>query len=469
MALLTTEDIIKATGGRLLSDHSEVKTFRGVSIDSRTISEGEIFFALRGPRFDGHDFISDVVSKGVGGIVVDTEKKFQVSGFKFQVIIVQDTLKALQDLAHFLRVRRNISVIAITGSNGKTTTKEMTHAILSRRFKVNKNEKNLNNHIGLPLSLTKINPDDEVFVLELGMNAKGEIRRLCEIAQPTHGVITNIGSAHIGELGGFDAIRGAKLEILPGLSVVALNADDSFLMEGYEAIIRQKGFDGNLITFSINNDSDVKAEDVVITDKGCRFTLKLKDGKNIGVKLNVLGSFNVYNALAASAISLALGITLEEIRDAFEGYTAFPMRFEIIKVGETILINDSYNANPSSVKEALKSLVGIRGDKRTVVILGDMSELGRFSEESHREIGKILSDMRVDVFVAVGEMMGIAAQEAYKYRDDSRPFIYSFQNSDEAMDNISAVLKHGDVVLIKGSRIMNMEKIVKKIRDRDVI
>jgi len=469
MALITTEEIIKATGGRLLFDHSEVKTFRGVSIDSRTIREGEIFFALKGPRFDGHDFISDAISNGAGGVVINRDSRFKIQDLRFSAIIVEDTLKALQDLAHFLRVRRKISVIAITGSNGKTTTKEMTYTILSRRFKVNKNEKNLNNHIGLPLSLTKIIPDDEVFVLELGMNATGEIRRLCEIAQPTHGIITNIGSAHIGELGGFDAIRGAKLEILPWLSQVALNADDSFLMEGYEATLRQKGFDGKMTTFSINNDSAIKAEGVVITDKGSSFTLKLRDGKNIGIKLNVLGLFNVYNALAASAISLTFGITLEEIKDALEGYVAFPMRFEIIKVGETILINDSYNANPSSIKEALKSLAHISGNKRTVVILGDMLELGKFSEESHKEIGKILSDMRVDVFVAVGEMMGIAAQEAYKYRDDSKPFIYSFQNSDEVMDNISAFLKPGDVVLIKGSRSMNMEKIVKKIRGKDVI
>src|SRR4030067_3688846 len=318
MVVLTTEEIIEATGGKLLhGDLNSPEHFRGVSINSRNISNGEIFFALKGQRFDGHDFLKEALLKG-DGAVVDIEPQEVPEGKV--IIYVEDTLRALQYLAHFLRLKQDIPVIAITGSNGKTTTKEMIHAILSKRFKVIKNEGNLNNHIGLPLSLTRIAPDDEVAVLELGMNASGEIRRLCEIAVPTHGVITNIGSAHIGNLGNLESIRSAKLEILKGLAVIVLNADDSFLMQGYESTRTQRSFDGRLITFSVNSNSDVRADDVVVNGNGSRFTLKVKQippdpplpkgGKgdfqsNISITLNVHGLFNVYYALAASAVCLS--------------------------------------------------------------------------------------------------------------------------------------------------------------------
>ncbi|MEK6527370.1 MAG: UDP-N-acetylmuramoyl-tripeptide--D-alanyl-D-alanine ligase, partial [Nitrospirota bacterium] len=328
MAILTTEEIIEATGGELLSDSSDKSEnsmpFEGVSIDSRTISGKEVFFALRGERFDGHDFLDSALSKG-NGAVIDSKPGTIPKGKT--VIYVRDTLKALQDLAHFLRMRRNIPVIAITGSNGKTTTKEMTYRILSRRFNVLKNEGNLNNHIGLPLSITRLAPSDEAVVLELGMSGSGEIMRLCEIAAPTHGVITNIGVAHIGKLSSLASIRSAKLEILQGLAVAVLNADDSFLMEGV------KRFDGKIITFSINNDSHVKAERIFTTERGSNFTLCLKGAESTEVTLDTHGLFNVYNALAASAVCISLGITLDEIKTALKSYNGMPMRFQIDKAG----------------------------------------------------------------------------------------------------------------------------------------
>jgi UDP-N-acetylmuramoyl-tripeptide--D-alanyl-D-alanine ligase len=299
MADITTEEIIQATGGELLTRGE--RSFSGVSIDSRTTVENELFFALRGERFDGHEFINAALEKGTGA-VIDTGHPKVPEGKA--IIHVKDTLKALQDLALFLRRKRDVPVIAITGSNGKTTTKEMTFAILSERFRVLKNEGNLNNLIGLPLSLAKISPDDEVVVLELGMNAIGEIKKLCEIAVPTHGIITNIGTAHIGELGSLEKIREAKLEILDGLTVAVLNADDPFLMEGYTSAREGKRECGRLVTFSIQSDSQVKAEDVLTTDRGSSFTIKLQDGENTVIVLNICGLFNVYNALAATAVSL---------------------------------------------------------------------------------------------------------------------------------------------------------------------
>jgi len=484
MAPITAKEIIEATGGKLLSINSKspeykeklFHNFRGVSIDSRTISGGEVFFALRGERFNGHDFLKEALLRS-DGAVIDSEYPPLPEG-KI-IIYVEDTLKALQDLAYFLRAGRNIPVIAITGSNGKTTTKEMTYAILSRKFKVIKNEGNLNNHIGLPLSLTRLSPDDEVIVLELGMNAPGEIRKLCDIAVPSHGIITNIGSAHIGKLGDLDSVRRAKLEILQGLAVIVLNADDGFLMQGYEAVRRQEGFDGRLITFSINpvrkpgggflsngvnNDSDVSAENVVATDNGSNFTLRLKDGRSIALTLNVQGLFNVYNALTASAVCLSLGITVEEIKTALKEYKAFPMRFEIIKRNKMTLIDDSYNANPSSVEAALKELVRMRGSGRVVAVLGDMFELGEFSEKAHSDVVEMVSAMGVNVFIGVGEMMSSAAEASKKMMGEkSLPAVYSFRGVNEASRDIMDILKDGDTVLVKGSRAMGMEKIVNLI------
>lgn len=485
MAILTKE-IIEATEGKLLSGNSNLlehkkkllHNFRGVSIDSRTISDGEIFVALRGARFDGHDFLEDALLKGDGAVI---DSKYQqlpdvhIPRDRFRegkiVIYVEDTLKALQDLAHSIRKRRNIPVVVITGSNGKTTTKEMTHAILSKRFKAIKNEGNLNNHIGLPLSLTGLAPDDEVIVLELGMNAPGEIKKLCDIAVPSHGIITNIAPAHIGGLGDLESIRSAKFEILQGLAAIVLNADDTFLMQGYKSILMNEGFDGRydsipsrLITFSINSDSHVKAENVVETDKGSRFILKIKEGKGIAVTLNVHGIFNVYNALAASAVSFLLGSTIEEIKNALENYRAFPKRFEVIKRNNITLIDDSYNANPSSMEAALRELVRMKGKGRTVAVFGDMLELGKFSEKAHSNIMKLACDIGINVFVAVGEMMSFAAVKGKKINDKkSLPAIYSFKNADEAIRGIMDILREGDTVLVKGSRAMTMEKIVNQV------
>jgi UDP-N-acetylmuramoyl-tripeptide--D-alanyl-D-alanine ligase len=469
MAVLQIKDILEATKGELLSSNSKplnrerilTQSFKGISIDSRTISDGEIFFALKGNRFNGHDFLKEALLRGNGAVV---HLKPDQLPFEKTIIYVKDTLRALQDLAHFLRMRHNIPVIAITGSNGKTTTKEMTYAILSRRFKVLKNEGNLNNHIGLPLSLTRIRDEDEVVVLELGMNAPGEIRRLCEIAKPTHGIVTNIGYAHIGELGSLDAIRDAKLEILEGLETAILNADDLFLMEGYDSWRAKKGMDCRLITFSIKNDSLVKAEDIVMTDRGSSFTLTIKDGDRIPIKLNVHGLFNVYNALAASAVAITLKVSLEEIKAGLEGYKPFTMRFEVIKGDRIVLINDAYNANPTSMEEALKELIRIKDRRRTVAVLGDMLELGRFSQEAHRSLGRMISEMGIDIFIAVGEMMGIAAQEAQKRREGYRPAIHIFKNAEEASEGVSDIITEGDLVFIKGSRMMCMEKIIERIR-----
>jgi UDP-N-acetylmuramoyl-tripeptide--D-alanyl-D-alanine ligase len=456
MAILKVEEIIKATGGKLLSENS--KTFSGVSIDSRTITDGEVFFAIRGERFDGHTFLKEALLKG-SGAVVDSKPALLPEGKV--IICVDDTLRSLQELAHFLRMKRNTPVVAVTGSNGKTTTKEMIYSILSKRFKSLKNTGNLNNQIGLPLSLLKLEPDDEIIVLEMGMNTPGEIRRLCEIAVPSHGIVTNIGSAHVGKLGSYVAVRDAKLEILQGLSIAIVNADDNLLLQG---IVKEKDFNGQLITFAIKNDAHIMAKDIRATEKGNDFMLDFKNKGSIPVSLNVYGLFNVYNALAAAAASFYLGMTLQEIKAALETYRAFSMRFDVVRKNGITVINDSYNANPSSMEESIKELSCLGGKGRVVAILGDMRELHEFSEYEHRNIGKIVSDMGVEVFIAVGEMMELAANESLKATGREKvPEVFTFRDIDKAKKDIMKILKKGDTVLIKGSRSMSMERIMGSI------
>ncbi len=456
--MLPVEDIIEATGGELLSENA--RTFDGVSIDSRKISEGELFFAIRGERFDGHDFLEKALNKGSGAVV--DRKPGPLPGGKV-IIYVNDTLRSLQDLAHFLRMKLDIPVVAVTGSNGKTTTKEMIYGILSGKFRTLKNEGNLNNHIGLPLSLTRLKPSDEVVVLEMGMNAAGEIRRLCEIAGPTHGVITNIGSAHVGRLGSYEAVRSAKLEVLERVSTAVVNNDDGFLMKGIEAL---KNFRAEIITFGMNNASDVMAKNVKVSQMASAFMLETREAESVWVSLNVPGLFNVYNALAASAVCVSLGVGMEEIKTALEKYRGIPMRFEILMRRGITVINDSYNANPSSMEKSVKELARLGSGRRTVAVLGDMRELDAFAEKEHRAAGDMVRETGVDVFVAVGEMMFIAAEESRSVKGGKTvPEVYTFADANSAKENIMDILKQGDIVLVKGSRSMSMEKIIEGITD----
>lgn len=456
--MLTVQNIIEATGGELLSENA--KTFSGISIDSRKISEGELFFAIRGEKFDGHDFLEKALYKG-SGAVVDRKPALLPAGKV--IIYVNDTLRSLQDLANFLRMKLDIPVVAVTGSNGKTTTKEMIYRILSGKFRTLKNEGNLNNHIGLPLSLTRLNPYDEAVVLEMGMNASGEIRRLCEIAGPTHGVITNVGSAHVGRLGSYEAVRAAKLEVLERVSVAVVNNDDGFLMKGIEEL---ENFRAEIITFGINNTSDVMAKDLKVSQMGSAFLLETREAESAWVSLNVPGLFNVYNALAASAVSVSLGVGIEEIKTALEAYRGIPMRFEIMKIKDITVINDSYNANPSSMEKSVKELVRLGTGGRKVAVLGDMLELDEFSEKEHRATGDIIRETGVDVFVAVGEMMGLAAEESRKVKGGkTAPEVFTFKDVYSAKEDIMDILKQGDTVLVKGSRSMSMEKIIEGITD----
>jgi UDP-N-acetylmuramoyl-tripeptide--D-alanyl-D-alanine ligase len=439
---LKVEDIIAATGGEIISGNSAV--FCGVSIDSRTIQDGELFIALRGRRFNGHDFLQEAFRKGNGAIVNHSPAEV-IEGKT--LISVKDTLKALQELARYMRLRRDIPVIGITGSNGKTTTKELVASVLLSTYKVLKNSGNLNNNIGLPLTLTMVRDDDEIAVLEMGASGPGEIKELCEIAMPNYGVLTNISPSHLEGFKDIETIRRTKLEILNDISVAIVNADDSFLMEGFQS----SGFKGRMFRFGINNEAEVYATDIRFDEKGSVFILHMGD-KSIEVHPCIPGRFNIYNLLAAASVGALFHIDMENIKHALESFTGIPMRFEIKELKGLKIISDVYNANPASMEEAIKELIRLR-KRRAIAVLGDMLELGSYEKEAHRRLVMWMSELPVDVFIAVGPLMSSVASEFKRE-------VHKLHDSLEARKILKDICKEGDTVLIKGSRGMSMERVL---------
>jgi UDP-N-acetylmuramoyl-tripeptide--D-alanyl-D-alanine ligase len=468
MGVLTIKEVIEATGGRVIYGNSVTSVFTGVSIDSRTIREGELFIALRGERFDGHAFLTDAMKKGKAAIV-STPPAVPVKGTA--VIYVKNTLKALQDIAHHVRMRGKVTVVGITGTNGKTTTKELISSILGKRHRVMKTSGNLNNHIGLPLSLIRLDESDEFAVMEMGASVKGDIQQLCDIASPDYGVITNIGPGHLEGFGSLGRVRSTKLELFDAVKSIVVNADDRFLMEG----VAERSGKGrpDIITFGMNNPSDVSARDIILEERRSVFTLCLANGECTRVVLNLNGTFNIANALAASAICSAMGAGAEEIKAGIESFRGVPMRLEFKEFFGATVISDVYNANPASMEEAMKELVRLR-KKRTIAVLGDMLELGAYAEDAHRNLGKWMSEIPVDVFIAVGPLMAKTAEEFRAARrghspeghsspeNGASPSIIVATDASDARRILLEICDEGDTVLVKGSRGMSMERVLEE-------
>ena len=444
MGLLKLEDIVQATGGRVLCGTSE--KFQGISIDSRSIREGELFVALKGDNFDGHDFINTALISGPGALVQSYPAVLPTNK---TIILVKDTLAALQALARYLRSKMALPVIGVTGTNGKTTTKELVSSIFGQHHRVLKTTGNLNNHIGLPLCIARMDGDEDIMVLEMGSNRKGDIRELCEIALPDFSVVTNVGPAHLEGFGSLEAVRDTDLEILDYVKVASINADDGYLLEG-----AKKNYNGRLITYGMKNTADVYAMDIMLGTKGAGFKLCFSDKRRIAVNLQLSGAFNIYNALAAASAADALGIGLEDIKNGLESFGGVPMRLEIIEMLGALVINDVYNANPASMEEALKELVRLKR-KRTIAVLGDMLELGGYAQEAHKKLLRLTSDLKIDVLVAVGPEMARAAEEF-------KGTCYKSESSDSARSVLLSICREGDAILIKGSRGMRMEKVLLK-------
>ena len=454
-----TQDCLNELEGQLLRGHLTCP-FRGVSINSRTVVRGELFVCIKGDRFDGHDFLADVIEKKVGGIIIsDSEKlpsKPVLSEEEPFVIHVQDTLKALQDLASFQRKRFPFQVVAITGTNGKSTTKEMIASILETKFKTLKTQGNLNNHIGVPLTLLKREPSHEMGVLELGMSAAGEIKRLAEIAQPDIGVITNISEGHLVQLKSLKDIQSAKGELFDALteqSTAIVNADDPLVLE------LARSLRAKTVTFGIDQPADVRASEIENKDNlGYQFKVSLFD-KTLSVRLPYLGYCNIYNALAALATGYSLGIKEDAMTRGLENYQRMSQRNEQIQHKEIDLINDSYNANPRSMTEALKTLDSFKTQGRRIFVIGAMLELGDRSITAHQKLGEEIAASKTNILIALGKLARLSAKSAQALAGEKIQ-ILELASHQEAAEFLTQEAVSGDCVMFKGSRGAAMEKVL---------
>jgi UDP-N-acetylmuramoyl-tripeptide--D-alanyl-D-alanine ligase len=459
---LTLNEIQKAVKGVIHSAGHTLFT-ADISTDSRTVQPGDLFIPLIGERFDGHDFIRQALDKGAKGILIQRGKLYpQDIPSDVSVITVDNTLKALSDLAGYIRLTFNGPVVAVTGSNGKTTTKDMCTAVLSQKYVVLANEGNQNNEVGLPLTLFNLEKKHEAVIVEMGMRGPGQIEQLCEIARPTIGVITNVGNTHLELLGSVENIARAKgelIENLPRNGWAVLNQDDSRVME------MEKRSKAGVITYGQHPAAQVRAEKVRLEGhQGLAFEI-LAGGQVQLVTLPVPAKHNVYNALAAAAVGLVLGLDLSAIAQGLSQVRLTAMRMQVESLaGGITLINDTYNASPPSVLGALEVLSGMPA-RRRIAVLGDMLELGEVSESEHIRVGRQCTNNKVDILVCVGDLAGNFARGA-KESGLQEKDIFSFSDPDRAGPFLAELIKPGDLILIKASRGVRLERVIGYIKDK---
>lgn len=459
-------DLAEAVRGRLVAgEGSAGKRPAGVSTDTRTLKKNEVFVALKGARFDGHAYLAQAVERGASGAVVsslDAGTSERLKGSGLVVIKVRNTLRALQDLALLRRRGSPATVIAVTGSYGKTITKDFLSAILERGHRVTRSLKSYNNEVGVPLTIFGMDDSTEFLVLEMGSRGAGHIRQLTRCALPDIGVITNIGPAHIKSFKSLDGVARAKgelLEALPASGTAVLNADDPYFpsLSGMSPC--------RVLSFGLSPDAEVRAENTSVSRDGSEvsFTLMVKGGGRRGVKIPLPGRHNVFNALAAGAAALAAGATLSEIEGGLMNAIATEWRMEMIKKAEEItIINDAYNANPASMQAALEAMYEIARETRAIAVLGDMAELGSISDEAHLEVGRMAVDYGTDVLITVGRKARVIARSAHE-KGLPKGSIFTVHDVDDAAAILRAILEPGDVVLIKGSRFLGMERLVELV------
>ena len=450
MASFTLDEIAKATGAEVL--HRGSRAFvNGVSTDTRTIQSENLFIALCGENFNGHKFLAQAVLSGASALVISALSFAEGVNPEVSLLLVKDTKKALEDLAHFHRMRFQVPVIGITGSNGKTTTKDMLTAILGTRFRVTSTQKNFNNEIGLSKTLLSMTDETEVVVVEMGMRGFGQIEELCRIANPTLGVVTNVGTSHIGILGSQDNIAKAKKELIDALpegGIAILNGDDP------RVSAMDQGFDGRVIRYGMHGRYTVRAGDVRYGAEDTRYICTCFD-EAFKVRLSLLGIHNVYDALAATAAARALGVDITKIQKALGEFHPSEQRQSLETIEGVTVLDDSYNANPLSMEMAFRSARQIAG-KRYFLVLGDMGELGEFENTLHYDTGKKAAEIGFDGLITVGPLSRHLAEGA---SDGGMKQVISCSTCEEAAEKIKQWLKPGDVLLVKGSHYMHMETI----------
>ncbi len=428
------------------------QSIAGFCIDSRVIQANQTFVAIKGDRHDGHEFIADVMAKGARASMVSrawyVQQLDQVPPGNY--FLVDDTVEALQAIARYYRQKFDIPLLALTGSNGKTTTKEMIAAVLSQKWRILKNPGNLNNHIGVPLTLLELTATHDAGVIEMGTNHPGEIARLAEIACPTAGLITNIGPAHLEFFGSLQGVFEAKTELWRYLErdggVAFVNIDDPLL--------RGKLPNGpRIITYGFETPAQVSGQFLGLDGEG-RAAFAVGD---VTIRLEIVGMHNIYNALAAVAVGLEFDLTLNQIKTALERFLPASKRMEVIRSAGMVIINDCYNSNPESARKALLTLSQMKTTGKRIAVLADMLELGQWSQSEHQAIGQYAASLgNIDWLFTYGPLSQLTASQAQR---DGVKHVFHFDDKSRLIRQLKPVIAEGDVILIKGSRGMAMEQV----------
>jgi UDP-N-acetylmuramoyl-tripeptide--D-alanyl-D-alanine ligase len=456
---LTLSQIAQFAGVSLLSGDGTVVINR-ISTDSRTIKPGELFVALRGENFEGHDFVEASAKAGAAGALVDINWPGSVP-INFALLRTTDTLQAYQNLAVNYRRSLALKVLAITGSNGKTSTKDFAASVLARRFRVTKTEGNFNNHVGLPRTILEARSGDEVAVWEIGMNHPGEIAMLSKIAEPDAAIITNIGVAHIEFMGSREAIateKGALAEAVAAQGTVILNADDPFSKE-IAARTRAK------IIFAGTTSGAVKAIEIRQSAEGSEFTI-VEGAHRCRAQVPVAGLHMVQNALLAVAAGRAFGLSIEECAAGLAGTPLTKARLQIKEINGVQFLDDSYNANPDSMKAALRTLVELEAEGKRIAVLGEMRELGAESERGHREVGETAATLGVNHLITIGDAAELIGEGA---RTAGMDKVSSVQSTSQAAKLLGEMAEPGDLVLIKGSRAARTEEVIEQFGSQNSV
>jgi len=458
---MTLKDMATMCGGRILSGNP-VQKARGISIDSRTVREGEVFLALKGENFDGHDFAELAIKRGAAAVVGRAAKLaalLEKANQHVGLIEVEDPLEALQRLAGAYRLRFDIPVVVITGSCGKTTTKDMLAAILGRFRKTVATQGNLNNLIGAPLMLLRLDSDTEVAVIEIASNTPGEIERLARMINPTMGIITNIGPVHLEGFGTIEGVFREKTSLVPHI-----RADGALVMHEEDVPMDQipSTFDGTIVTFGFKESADFYAVEIHQDIKrGTEFLLNGKEK----LLIPMLGEHNVLNALAAIAAAIHLGANMNSIVQGLATFSASAMRMQVCQCRGAIIINDAYNANPRAMRESISTAVAIPAERR-IFALGDMLELGEQAHEAHFSLGRYIGGVNPDLLYLVGEFSGDVRDGALNTGMQSER-IYCCDDTEEIATSLRYILSTGDLLLVKGSRGMRMERVVQRLIEED--
>lgn len=454
----TLAEIAKMAGG--VNDGSKFGDVivKGVTIDTRKIEQGNLFVPFKGEKTDGHKFVEDAIRNG-GASAAFWQKDVPNPPEDLPIIIVEDMTIALQELARSYRNSLDVKVVGITGSNGKTTTKDMASDLLALKYKVQKTEGNFNNHLGLPLTILRLREDTEVAVLEMGMSSKGEIEFLTELGRPDAVIITNIGESHLLDLGSREAIADAKLEIISGLKengLIIFHGDEPLLQE------RLKDYKGTgtLRTFGTSSSNDLYPVSIEPMANGNMFTTNRGD---MSFYLPVLGKHNILNALAAMLAAEFLGVPFEKMNDGFAGLKLTNMRMELSEgaCGEKI-INDAYNASPTSMNAAIDLVANLTGYRRKILVLGDMLELGPLEEEYHFKVGSSLNGEKIDYVFTYGKLGQSIAKGAKEVLREDR--VFAFDDKQALSDELKNHVNNETIVLVKASRGMKLEEVVQALQ-----